>query len=112
MNLLLDTQIFLWLDGDQAKLSSAAKTACSDTGNTLWLSAASAWEMQIKIGLGKLRLRRPLAETIASHQTPTDCKSCPSNWRTRWRWKICRRITKTRSTACSSRKQTVRTGKS
>ena len=35
MNLLLDTQIFLWLDGDQAKLSTAARTACSDTGNTL-----------------------------------------------------------------------------
>ena len=60
-HLLLDTQIFLWLDGDEAKLSSAAKAACSDTGNTLWLSAASAWEMQIKIGLGKLRLRRPLS---------------------------------------------------
>ena len=69
MNLLLDTQVFLWLDGDQDKLSSAAKNACSDTGNTLWLSAASVWEMQIKIGLGKLRLRRSLAETIASHQT-------------------------------------------
>ena len=37
--------------------------------NTLWLSVASAWEMQIKIGLGKLRLLRSLAETIASHQT-------------------------------------------
>lgn len=68
MNLLLDTQVFLWLDGDQARLSSAARSACADTGNTLWLSAASAWEMQIKIGLGKLRLQRSLAETIASQQ--------------------------------------------
>ena len=77
MNLLLDTQIFRWLDGDQAKLSSAAKTACSDTGNTLWLSAASAWEMQIKIGLGKLRLRRQLAETVASHQTTNGLQILP-----------------------------------
>jgi PIN domain nuclease of toxin-antitoxin system len=69
VNLLLDTQVFLWLDGDQAKLSPAAKSACSDTSNTLWLSVASAWEMQIKIGLGKLRLLRSLAETIASHET-------------------------------------------
>ena len=77
MNLLLDTQIFLWLDGDQAKLSSAAKTACSDTGNTLWLSAAGAWEMQIKIGLGKLRLRRLLGETIASHQATNGLQILP-----------------------------------
>lgn len=68
MNLLLDTQAFLWLDSDPAKLSSNATRACADSNNTLWLSTASAWEMQIKITLGKLRLRRPLAETIASHQ--------------------------------------------
>jgi PIN domain nuclease of toxin-antitoxin system len=68
MNLLLDTQVFLWLDGDQARLSAASRSVCADSGNTLWLSAASAWEMQIKIGLDKLRLKRSLAETIASQQ--------------------------------------------
>lgn len=68
MNLLLDTQVFLWLDADQARLSAASRSACADSGNTLWLSAASAWEMQIKIGLGKLRLKRSLAEIIASQQ--------------------------------------------
>jgi PIN domain nuclease of toxin-antitoxin system len=96
MNFLLDTQILLWLDGEQAKLSAAAKSACSDTGNILWLSVASAWEMQIKIGLGRLRLRRSLAETIASQKPPTACKSCLSSLRTRSRWKTCRGITKTR----------------
>jgi PIN domain nuclease of toxin-antitoxin system len=51
MNLLLDTQAFLWLDSDQARLSSPARQACSNPQNMLWLSAASAWEMQIKIAL-------------------------------------------------------------
>jgi len=77
MNLLLDTQVLLWLDSNQAKLSAAAKQACSDANNTLWLSAASAWEMQIKIALGKLRLRRSLAETIASHQTVNGLQILP-----------------------------------
>ena len=76
MNLLLDTQVF-WLDSDLAKLSIAAKSVCSDVNNTLWLSAASAWEMQIKTGLGKLRLRRTLAETIASHQTANGLQILP-----------------------------------
>src|SRR3989442_3368374 len=69
MNLLLDTQAFLWLDGDKKKLTAAASQACSDPQNTLWLSVASAWEMQIKTGLGKLRLQRPLAQVIADQQT-------------------------------------------
>jgi len=77
MNLLLDTQAFLWLDGDQARLSAAARSACADTANTLWLSAASAWEMQIKIGLGKLRLQRSLAETIASQQAANALQILP-----------------------------------
>ncbi len=67
MNLLLDTQIFLWLDSDQAKLSSAAKSVCSDANNTLWLSAASAWEMQIQTGLGRL---------IAAFQGLRDSTEC------------------------------------
>ena len=69
MNLLLDTQAFLWLDSDQAKLSGPARHACANPENTLWLSVASAWEMQIKTALGKLRLTRPLGQTIAEQQT-------------------------------------------
>jgi len=69
MNLLLDTQAFLWLDSDQAKLSAPARQACANPENTLWLSVASAWEMQIKTALGKLRLTRPLGQIIAEQQT-------------------------------------------
>ncbi len=69
MNLLLDTQAFLWLDGDQGKISAIAREACSNLGNILWLSVASAWEIQIKSGLGKLRLARPLDLIIAEQQS-------------------------------------------
>jgi PIN domain nuclease of toxin-antitoxin system len=68
MNLLLDTHAFLWLDSDQAKLSAPARQACANPENTLWLSVASAWEMQIKAALGKLRLARPLGQIIAEQQ--------------------------------------------
>ena len=68
MNLLLDTHAFIWLDGDKTKLSTTAARACSDPQNTLWLSVASAWEMQIKIALGKLRLQRPLAQIIGDQE--------------------------------------------
>jgi len=54
MNLLLDTQAFLWWSTARSKLSHRALTACQDSGNTLSLSVVSAWEIQIKLQLGKL----------------------------------------------------------
>ncbi len=60
MNLLLDTHAFIWADAEPQKLSPAAKAACEDPANQIYLSTASVWEMQIKLKLGKLTLRKPL----------------------------------------------------
>jgi PIN domain nuclease of toxin-antitoxin system len=52
--LLLDTHALLWwLDGD-ARLSRAAKRAIGLETNTVYVSAASAWEITTKARLGKL----------------------------------------------------------
>jgi PIN domain nuclease of toxin-antitoxin system len=54
MQLLLDTHSFLWwLAGDEA-LSAAARTAIAGDGNTIFISAASAWEIATKHRIGKL----------------------------------------------------------
>lgn len=55
MKLLLDTQVFLWVINNQ-KLSPRARAAFLDTGNQLFLSAASYWEICIKQSIGKLGL--------------------------------------------------------
>lgn len=69
MRLLLDTHAFIWLDEGSEKLSDKALTACCDTTNTLHLSLASIWEMQIKIQTGKLTLQEPLGQLIRRHQS-------------------------------------------
>ena len=69
MRLLLDTHAFIWLDEASEKLSDKALTACRDTSNTLHLSLASIWEMQIKIQTGKLTLQEPLGQLIRRHQS-------------------------------------------
>ena len=46
------------------KLSPRALTLCQDRRNTLIVSVASLWEMQIKAQLGKLKLNIPMAELI------------------------------------------------
>lgn len=54
MNLLVDTHILLWLVREPAKLDSNALAVLSDPDNTVWVSAASAWEIAIKTRIGRL----------------------------------------------------------
>ena len=68
MKLLLDTHAFIWRDGDASKLSAAALAACQSPANSLHLSLASVWELQIKLQLGKLSLRLPLADVLRDQQ--------------------------------------------
>jgi PIN domain nuclease of toxin-antitoxin system len=68
MKLLLDTHAFIWWDSQSSRLSPRALAACSDPANELLLSTASVWEMQIKVQLGKLQLRAPLAKIIADQR--------------------------------------------
>ena len=68
MKLLLDTHAFIWWDSDPARLSATALAAMLDPANEVWLSVASAWEMVIKVQLGKLALRLPLADIVRQQQ--------------------------------------------
>ena len=60
MKIIVDTHVFLWWITDSSKLSKQAKTIISDGDNTIFLSAASSWEIAIKNQLGRLQLpQRP-----------------------------------------------------
>ena len=54
MRVLLDTHALLWWIGDDASLTTAARKIIADTSNSVVVSAASAWEIAIKLQLGKL----------------------------------------------------------
>ena len=68
MKMLLDTHVFIWLDTQPEKLSNTAMEICQDIDNQLYLSMASVWEMQIKVQLGKLKLKIPLADMLTVQQ--------------------------------------------
>jgi len=74
MKVLLDTHAFIWLDTQPEKLSKTALEVCQNVDNQLYLSMASVWEMQIKVQLGKLDLRIPLAEMLKVQQQDNDLK--------------------------------------
>lgn len=56
MRLLLDTHAFLWWITDDDRLSQRAGRLIADGSNEVYFSAASAWEIAIKAGLGRIRL--------------------------------------------------------
>jgi len=56
VKLLLDTCTFLWLIIGKDELSPNAINAFSDPQNEVYLSAVSAWEINVKYRLGKLPL--------------------------------------------------------
>ena len=71
-DLLFDTHSFIWWADEPKKLSSAALTALEDENNRLFLSDVSIWEMQIKVQLGKIKLKLPLPDLIESQKIRND----------------------------------------
>ncbi len=65
MRLLLDTHTFLWWRVDEARLSSEARAAIG-SAETVFVSLASAWEIAIKVSLGKLRVPGTIEERLAA----------------------------------------------
>ncbi len=64
MKVLLDTHAVLWWLDDPAYLSIAAREVISEPTNLVLVSAASAWEIAIKRGLGKLIAPHDFVEAI------------------------------------------------
>jgi PIN domain nuclease of toxin-antitoxin system len=58
--LLLDTHAYVWALTAPDRLSDRARTAITDVGNQLLVSAASMWEMAIKHRAGRWPAAEPL----------------------------------------------------
>jgi PIN domain nuclease of toxin-antitoxin system len=57
VRLLLDSHAFLWWLRDDTRLSRRARTAISAPTSVVFVSAASIWEIAIKVSVGKVRWR-------------------------------------------------------
>jgi PIN domain nuclease of toxin-antitoxin system len=53
LNLLLDTHVALWAITDSPKLQKKARELIESPRSTVWISAATVWEIAIKHGLGR-----------------------------------------------------------
>jgi PIN domain nuclease of toxin-antitoxin system len=53
VKILLDTHALIWWFGNESKLSRRASAIIANQSNTILVSAAIAWELAIKVNLGK-----------------------------------------------------------
>jgi PIN domain nuclease of toxin-antitoxin system len=68
LRLLLDTHTLLfWLKGSP-RLSPVAQAALSDEANRIMVSAATVWEIAIKVKIGKLRAPADLVDRLIEQQ--------------------------------------------
>jgi len=67
MKYLLDTHALLWIAMESENLSDKVKQVFLDNTNDFYLSAASIWEMAIKISLQKLILSEGLMKFVDKH---------------------------------------------
>ena len=63
MRLLLDTHVFLWWRAGREMRAEAMDAI--RTADDVFVSAASAWEVSIKAGIGQLRLTASFADGVA-----------------------------------------------
>jgi PIN domain nuclease of toxin-antitoxin system len=54
MPYLLDTHVAIWIFQDRSQLSKDAIAIMDDLSSALYVSIASAWEIAIKVSVGKL----------------------------------------------------------
>ena len=59
MKILIDTHVLLWMSRGVKEFSQHARTVTSDSSNKMLLSVASAWEVAIKHGNGRIQLHVP-----------------------------------------------------
>ena len=77
MKALFDTHSFIWWDSEPDRLSPRVRALCRDPANTLLLSVASVWEIQIKHQVGKLQLTLPLPELVEGQRQRNQIELLP-----------------------------------
>ena len=77
LDLIFDTHSFIWWADEPMKLSQAALAALENEDNRLFVSDVSIWEIQVKVQLGKVKLKFSLEDLLESQQRNNEVKILP-----------------------------------
>lgn len=77
MKYLLDTQVFLWMQAQPHKFGVHTLGILRDDKHDLYLSAASAWEIALKVRKGQLSLPETPDDYVPERMRVCGVKSLP-----------------------------------
>lgn len=83
--ILLDTHVWLWMNGAVERLSQSARELLAEGEQELYLSAASTWEIAIKHAAGKLELPQAPDRYIPATLAENDVKPLAIHQAHTWR---------------------------
>jgi PIN domain nuclease of toxin-antitoxin system len=95
VRLLLDTHLLLWALADPRRLTRKILQELQE--NDVYVSAASIWEISIKVSVGKLSADPGL---VLNAIEPAGFSLLSVSGTHAAKWPSCRRFTRTRSIAC------------
>lgn len=70
MKILLDTHIWLWVQGDPARIGKSLRQTLRNPEHELWLSPVSTWEALVLESKGRIQFRSGIAEWVAKNTAP------------------------------------------
>lgn len=76
MRLLLDSHVVLWAMSSPEQLRDSTRRAIISPENEVFVSAATLWELRLKVAKGKLTLPIGFTETLIAQ----DFKELPVKW--------------------------------
>jgi PIN domain nuclease of toxin-antitoxin system len=77
VRLLADTHVVFWATMERSRLSQVARAALESEQNEAFVSVASAWEIAIKVGLGKWPEARDLLFDFERHMADAGFELLP-----------------------------------
>ena len=77
MRYLLDTHAFIWFISDDHRLSKKAESTIRNRSNEIYFSAASAWEISIKMALGRLSIKAEIESFLLAQLLENGFLSLP-----------------------------------
>jgi PIN domain nuclease of toxin-antitoxin system len=81
MHLLIDTHVLIWWSKNSPRLGSQARKLIRSPENSIWVSAASIWEISIKASLGRLKLHESFAEVMSRDLERQGFRALPIGFR-------------------------------
>jgi PIN domain nuclease of toxin-antitoxin system len=81
VRVLLDTHAFLWWVLDDPRLPQRARSTIGEARNEVFVSAASAWEIVTKAGLGRLPIPEPIDRSVAGYLEANAFQALPLTMR-------------------------------